>query len=86
MEIYRSLTAGTGVVITFGSRGTQYAHVVDRRGYLPTGEKTKGVRIWRRQRGRWTKPRALLPGELVRIATAEDVAKFKPDFGLPWDR
>lgn len=86
LDLYRSLTTGTGVIITFTSRGTQYAHVVDRRGYLPNGEKTKGVRIWRRNRGKWTKARALMPGELVRLATAADVAKFAPDFGPAWDR
>lgn len=78
--LYAGLRAGTGVVIAFGIHGSQYAHVVARRGG------NKGVRIWRATSKSWTKPRRLYAGELQRIATGADVAKFGPDFGPAWDR
>lgn len=83
--VYGKVNKGTGVVIRFGSKGAeQYAHCVVSR-YTMRGN-TIRVRCWRAASKSWTKPRRLDPAECIRIATADDAVKFKPDFGLAWDR
>jgi len=67
-------------VLTFGAFGTQFAHL---------RRSPRGIiqcRIWRKASGEWTKWRKLQPGEILRLATAEDRARFKPDYGLAWER
>lgn len=77
---YMRLERGDGIIIKFGGLGEQYVHVVPRRG------RNKGIRAWRPSSHSWTKPRLLDPEEIVRAATASDVAYFKPDFGPAWEK
>lgn len=80
-EIYFSLSRGAGIVVSFGAHGEQYAHCI--------GTNRHGapqIRIWRKATGRWTKPRKLQLGEIIRHSTREDEHKFKPDFGPAWER
>lgn len=65
---------GTGVIVSHG-KGEQYGQVVAReRG-------SKGVRIWRKNSGRWTQVRKLHPAEVLRRASDADEKNFAPEFG-----
>lgn len=85
-KIHDTIMVGRGVVISFGSKGEQYAHCVGY-GRAEPGllHRARRVRIWRKQSHRWTKPRKLQVAEVIRLATDEDKSKFKPDFGRAWE-
>lgn len=90
-EIYQILKPGNGVVVSFGAHGEQYAHCcgtgrIGTTHGIPAPHRSRTVRIWRKATGRWTKPRKLHVAEVIRLATNDDMKKFKPDFGIAWDR
>lgn len=68
------------IVVSFGSHGRQIAATrVGRGGVLQ-------CRIWRASSGKWTKWRKLQVGEILGLATQADRDKFKPSYGLAWER
>jgi len=71
-QIYSALRPGDVIVVTFGSRGTQFA-VVHRGPAL--GSLVK-VRKWRAKSNKWTQPVAIGSGEVVRRATQVEAAKL----------
>ena len=79
-SIYQALRPGMGVIISFGLKGEQYAHVVN------PGREHKRIRVWRVASRSWTKPRPLWTNEIIRFSTNADAAKFGPEFGLAWER
>lgn len=78
--IYQTLRPGMGVIISFGQHGEQYAHVVK------PGRQHKRIRVWQATSKKWTKPRPIYVGDILRTSTDADSAKFAPDFGLPWEK
>jgi hypothetical protein len=77
--LYDQAQLGDGVILAFGAKGEQYAHVVKRRGGA------KGLRTWRKRTGTWTQARLLRVDEIIRFATQDDLMRFSPDFGIPWE-
>jgi hypothetical protein len=68
------------IIVTFGSKGRQIAATrIGRAGVIQ-------CRIWRASSCRWTKWRKLQIGEIVGFAAQADRDKFKPDYGLAWER
>jgi hypothetical protein len=68
------------ITVSFGRFGRQIAATrVARGGSLQ-------VRIWRASSGKWTKWRKLQVGEILGLATPADRDKFKPSYGLEWER
>lgn len=82
LSIYRALTKGNGVIVSYATHGAQMALVVKDDGkYDETGRyHARHIRIWIAASGRWTNARRMWPGELLRKATREDVDKYRPDF------
>lgn len=68
------------IVVSFGRFGRQIAATRTARG--------GGLqcRIWRASSGKWTKWRKLQVGEILGLATQADRDKFKPSYGVEWER
>lgn len=79
-EVFRMPDPGTSIIVAFGEVGEQYAQVVK------SGIKHNRIRVWRPSSKSWTKPRPFRAEDIVRLAGMADKLKFKPDFGLAWER